>query len=137
MTKVIDCVTFFQENLQMELRFSILKNIVDKFVVCESIYDHRGRTKTINFSKDDYPEVKDKIEHIILTKKFPTENTPWQNQATQREYIFTALASANDDDYIMFSDSDEIPNPKILKNLKLKKHPGKIKQHKESIFLQR
>ena len=48
MSKIIDCVTFFQENLQMELRFSILKNIVDKFVVCESIYDHRGRTKTIN-----------------------------------------------------------------------------------------
>lgn len=124
MSKIIDCVTFFQENLQMELRFSILKNIVDKFVVCESIYDHRGRTKTINFSKDDYPEVKDKIEHIILTKKFPIENTPWQNQATQREYIFTALANTNDDDYIMFSDSDEIPNPKILKNLKLKKKYG-------------
>ena len=129
MSKIIDCVTFFQENLQMELRFSILKNIVDKFVVCESIYDHRGRTKTINFSKDDYPEVKDKIEHIILTKKFPIENTPWQNQATQREYIFTALANTNDDDYIMFSDSDEIPNPKLLKNLSLK--------NKFAIFMQK
>ena len=43
--KIFDCVTFFQENLQMELRFNILKEVVDKFVVCESIYDHRGREK--------------------------------------------------------------------------------------------
>ena len=48
--KIFDCVTFFQENLQMELRFNILKEVVDKFVVCESIYDHRGREKKINFS---------------------------------------------------------------------------------------
>ena len=27
MSKIIDCVTFFQENLQMEIRFSILKDI--------------------------------------------------------------------------------------------------------------
>ena len=48
--KIFDCVTFFQENLQMELRFNILNDVVDKFVVCESAYDHRGREKKINFS---------------------------------------------------------------------------------------
>ena len=45
MQKIYDCVTFFQENLHMELRFSILNEVVDKFVVCESLYDHRGREK--------------------------------------------------------------------------------------------
>ena len=49
MKKIFDCVTFFQENLQMEMRFSILNDVVDKFVVCESIYDHRGNKKKINF----------------------------------------------------------------------------------------
>ena len=69
--KIFDCITFFKENFITNIRFEILSDVVDYFVICESIYDHRGRTKTINFSKDDYPEVKDKIEHIILTKKFP------------------------------------------------------------------
>jgi len=45
--KIYDCVTFFQENLQFELRFNILKEVVDKFVVCESIYDHRGNKKKL------------------------------------------------------------------------------------------
>ena len=49
--KIYDCVTFFQENLQFELRFNILKEVVDKFVVCESIFDHRGNKKKINFDK--------------------------------------------------------------------------------------
>ena len=70
MSKIYDCVTFFQENLLMKLRFSILKDFVDKFIVCESIYDHRGKFKDLNFFKDNFPEVKDKIEHIIIKKNF-------------------------------------------------------------------
>ena len=76
--KIYDCVTFFQENLQMHLRFNILDEVVDKFVVCESIYDHRGREKKINFSKDKFPHISHKIEHVIVTEKFPIKNTPWQ-----------------------------------------------------------
>ena len=34
----------------------------------------------------------------------------------------------SEDDYIMFSDPDEIPNPKILKNLNLKKKYGIFSQ---------
>ena len=55
--KIYDCVTFFQENLHMELRINILKNVVDKFIVCESMYDHRGNKKKINFSKNDELEI--------------------------------------------------------------------------------
>jgi len=123
-SKLFDCVTFFQENLQMELRFNILNSIVDKFIVCESIYDHRGREKKINFSKNKFPEIKEKIEHVIITKKFPKNNTPWQNQSWQREFIFEGLKEASNEDFIMFSDPDEIPNPKKLKDFNLIKKYG-------------
>ena len=43
--KIYDCVTFYNENLQVKLRFNILKNYVDKFVICESTYDHKGVKK--------------------------------------------------------------------------------------------
>ena len=36
--KIFDCVTFFEENRQMNLRFNILDNYVDQFVVCEGNY---------------------------------------------------------------------------------------------------
>ena len=88
MSKIYDCVTFFQENLQMELRFSILDQVVDKFIVCESIYDHRGNSKKINFSKKKFDKFQEKIIHIVIEKKFPEKNIPWQNKPCQREHIF-------------------------------------------------
>ena len=124
MKKIYDCVTFFQENLQMELRFAILDEVIDKFVVCESVYDHRGNSKKINFSKKNFPKYENKIEHIVITKKFPEKNSPWENQAWQREFIFDGIKDASNEDYIMFSDPDEIPNPKSIKNLNLRKKFG-------------
>ena len=51
--KIYDCVTFFNENFQVNLRFNILYNYVDKFVVCESRFDHKGRPKVLNFKTSD------------------------------------------------------------------------------------
>ncbi len=122
--KIIDCITFFNENLQFELRFNILKNFVSSFLICESIYDHRGNKKPITFLKNRYKKYEDKIKHIILYDKFPSNNNPWNNQAIQRDYIQNHLREFDKDDLIMFSDPDEIPNPNILKNLILKKKYG-------------
>ncbi len=47
--KLIDCITFFQENFIFKLRYKILKDVINEFIVCESIYDHRGRKKKLNF----------------------------------------------------------------------------------------
>ena len=126
--RIYDCITFFQENLQAELRFNILDDVVDQFVVCESRYDHRGLEKSINFDKSIFPKFKNKINHLILEDKFPKKNIPWENQALQREYIFQGLKKANENDLIMFSDPDEIPNPEKLRGIKMIK--------KYAIFLQ-
>ena len=82
--RIFDCITFFQENLQAELRFNILDDVVDQFIVCESRYDHRGLKKKINFDKAIFPKFKDKINHLILKDNFPKKNIPWENQAFQR-----------------------------------------------------
>ena len=43
--KIFDTVTFFQENHIMDLRFNILNEYIDKFIVCEGIEDHQGNKK--------------------------------------------------------------------------------------------
>ena len=48
--KIFDTITFFRENFITNLRFEILDDVVDFFVVCESRYDHKGNPKKINFS---------------------------------------------------------------------------------------
>ena len=125
--KIFDCITFFRENFITNLRFDILNDFVDHFVVCESQYDHRGNKKNINFRINN-KQLKKKITHIVIKEKFNTDD-PWQAQALQREYIFKGIKNANDNDYIMFSDPDEIPNPYILKNIILKKKYGIFMQN--------
>ena len=61
--------------------------------------------------------------------KFPITMSPWQRQAYQRDFMLSNIQKiALPNDYILFSDPDEIPNPKVLKNFNLKK--------KYAIFLQ-
>ena len=122
--KLVDCITYFQEKVQADLRINILMNVVDKFVICESIFDHRGNKKEINFEFEKYKKLGKKIEHIILKEPFPSKNIPWENQALQREYIFEGIKEENENDLIMFSDPDEIPNPKVFRNFSLNKKYG-------------
>ena len=121
--KIYDCFTFFQENFITNLRFEILDEFVDYFVVCESIYDHRGNNKKLNFKLKD-SKFKKKIIYLVYEEPFKNNNDRWENQAKQREYIFKGLSEAAPNDYIMFSDPDEIPRPDLLKNLDLKKKYG-------------
>jgi beta-1,4-mannosyl-glycoprotein beta-1,4-N-acetylglucosaminyltransferase len=122
MGKIIDCITFFNENFMFDLRYKTLENVVDEFIICESMYDHRGKEKRLNFKKDNYDNKK--INYIILDKEFPKQNNIWENQATQRDYMLKKLDYLEDEDYIFFSDPDEIIDPNNLKNFELNKKYG-------------
>jgi beta-1,4-mannosyl-glycoprotein beta-1,4-N-acetylglucosaminyltransferase len=121
--KIFDCITFFDENLLVNARLEILKNVVDYFVICESKYDYRGFKKKINFRLIN-KKLKNKVRHLVLTDKFPDRKNLWRSEEFQREKIFEGIKDARADDYIMYSDSDEIPNPEILKRIKLNKKYG-------------
>ena len=106
-----------------ELRYNVLKNYVDYFVVCESKFDHRGNPKKVNFiRKDEYDFTK--IKYFLLEEAFPKNTNIWENQAIQREFLLESTNFAEPEDYIFFSDPDEIPNPEILINFELKKKYG-------------
>ena len=120
--KLIDCITYFDNSLMFDLRFNILKEVVDIFVVCESKYDHRNRLKNLNFDKKFLSEKK--IKYFVLDQPFPRNSNLWQNQAIQREYLLHSLNFVDSDDLIFFSDPDEIPDPKILANFNLSKKYG-------------
>ena len=121
-SKIIDCITYFDNSLMFDLRFNILKEVVDIFVVCESKYDHRNRQKKLNFDKKFLSEKK--IKYCVLEIPFPKNSNLWQNQAIQREYLLQSLNFVDPDDLIFFSDPDEIPDPKVLANFNLIKKYG-------------
>ena len=121
--KIYDCITFFDENILTNLRFEILKDVVDFFIICESKYDHKNRPKKKNFNLID-KKFKNKIKYILIEDPFPEKLSFWQIEEFQRERLLEALKEADMNDYIMYSDSDEIPNPQLLKNFNLKKKFG-------------
>ena len=120
--KIFDCITFFRENFITNLRFEILNEAVDYFVVCESKYDHKNNKKSLNFRLLN-EKFKSKVIYLVLEDKFISTD-PWKNQAKQREFLFEGLNIANKDDLIMFSDPDEIPRPESLINFKISSKYG-------------
>ena len=140
--KIIDTTTYFEEKLMMDIRFNILDKFVDHFIVCESAYSHSGIKKRITFNKDNYPSFKHKISHLILEdepldiiKVFKNNYDVRLNSikriAAQRNYIQKYLKNFSGDDYVIYSDNDEIPN---LKNFIFSDNSSKIILFKQKLF---
>ena len=144
--KVFDCTTYFNEPLLFELRLNILDKYVDKFIVCEATYTHSGQKKKINFTKNNYPQFKERITHIIVDKepdnlikinelnKF--DNSLYRLNAAkriekQRDEIILHLNDKNKNDWIIYSDSDEIPD---LSKINLKNTKERIVLFKQKVF---
>ena len=104
-----------------EIRLNILNEKVDKFIVTESIYSHSGQKKKLNFDINNYPKFKDKIIYIVIDREpdgiVSENNNPLLQRSNSLKRIelsynesLKALKEASDEDFIMLSDNDEIPN---------------------------
>ena len=141
--KIIDTTTFFEEIMMMEIRFNILNKYIDNFIVCESTHTHSGAKKKINFNPNEYPLFRHKIIHLIQEKepenlikdhKLKEENLRFnsiQRIASQRNFIYNSLKHFDQNDYILYSDNDEIPN---LNNFDFQKNKNKISIFKQQLF---
>ena len=107
--------------MMYEVRLNILKDKVDKFIVTESTYSHSGKKKKLNFDISNYPKFKDKIIHIVIDKEpdgiVPENNNPSLQRSNSLKRIalsydesLKTLKESSDEDLIMLSDNDEIPN---------------------------
>ena len=122
---IYDCFTFFNELDLLEIRLNVLNDVVDKFVLVEMDKTHTGTPKPFYFeeNKKRYKKFLDKIIHIKITK-YPnlSDSTSdnygnkWILENYQRDKIMDALKDAKDDDIVIISDLDEIPNPDIIRN---------------------
>lgn len=114
---VYDCFTFFNELDLLEIRLNVLKDVVDKFVLVEAGETHTGKPKPFYFeeNKSRFAEFADRIIHVKI-EKFPAVcGTSWARENWQRNRIDEGLkVCAKDDDLILISDVDEIPNPELV-----------------------
>ena len=47
---IFDCFQYFNEEHVADLRFNVLDEFVDFFVIAESTTDHQGNSKKLNFN---------------------------------------------------------------------------------------
>jgi beta-1,4-mannosyl-glycoprotein beta-1,4-N-acetylglucosaminyltransferase len=144
MKKIYDTFCFFNELDILELRLNILDPYVDYFVIVESDVTHSGESKPFYYedNKERFSKFSDKIisykiydtpkdftnlpevEDIELnnifrycetSSAFDSKTQPdYGRDFFQKESVRRALVDCDDDDIIMISDADEIPNPELI-----------------------
>ena len=127
MTKVYDCFSYWDEDLLLDLRLNILNDHVDYFVIVEGNKTWQNNPKKLNFDINKFKNFKDKIIYIPV-ENLPDGDNPYLRENFQRNSIIRGLKQANEDDIVLISDLDEIPNPKKIKFFKKKMRYAVFKQ---------
>jgi len=131
--KIIDCFIFYNEIEMLKYRLNILNEIVDYFIIVEATHTHTGKEKQLFYNDNKYlfEKYKEKIIHIVVDdfpKKYPNiniqNNEQWQNENFHRNCISRGINKLKykirlkEEDVIIISDLDEIPDPNTLLKIK-------------------
>jgi beta-1,4-mannosyl-glycoprotein beta-1,4-N-acetylglucosaminyltransferase len=139
---------YFDEEVVLDVRLNTLNEFVDYFVIVESKFTHKGDPRELQFNHKKFEKFKDKIIYLIYEEedhkieKIEKEDSENEKSSKyilnaayrengQRNYIQKGLMNANEDDFILISDVDEIPN---LSNLNLEDIDKKITLFKQNMF---
>ena len=131
--KIFDCFMYYDEDLVLDIRLNILNKYVSNFVICEANFNHNGTKRDLKFNIKNFPKFKEKIIYIPLESSPPNlkvieeyDNLEIKNSKIldnavvrenfQRNYLHNEIKKFNDDDLIIISDLDEIPNLEKFKN---------------------
>lgn len=119
--KIVDCFIFFNELNLLDFRLQELNSVVDHFIVVESNKTFSNRNKEFVFEKNSelFSQYLDRIVYIKV-EDMPTGDNHWDRETHQRNCIYRGLQQLNlhDDDIVIISDLDEVPDSKTLKILK-------------------
>ena len=146
--KIYDCFMYYDEDLILDLRFNLLNDYVDKFVIVESSFTHSGEPRKLLFDINKYSKFKNKIIYKI-SGEIPTDlflinkedssnlkNSKYilnavKRENMQRNTILEGLNSAEAEDLIIISDVDEIPD---LENNNIKSIKNKVILFKQKFY---
>ena len=124
---IYDCFSYLDEDLLLNMRLNILDKYVDYFVIVEGNKTWQNNTKELRFDIKKYEKFKNKIIYIEVTD-LPDGEDPYLRENYQRNSILKGLSNSKDEDIIIISDLDEIPNPEVFKNFKKEMRYAVFKQ---------
>lgn len=134
--RIYDCFMYFDEDLILDLRLNSLNSFVDKFIIIESNITHTGKLKPLKFDINKFKKFENKInyypiENLVIDKSLKIKDGWSQDHLVDqsiRNSIANYIGEASENDWILISDIDEIPNPNKLKSFDKKKKFGFFEQ---------
>lgn len=114
---VYDCFQFFNELDMLKIRLHVMTPVVDKFVISEATETFSGMKKPLYYeeNKELFAEFADKIIHVVVDDT--PEGYTHDRDTFQKNAVGRGLSGCTDEDIIIFSDLDEIPNPQKVKEV--------------------
>ena len=118
---------YYDEDLVLDIRLNMLNKFVSYFVICEANFNHNGSKREFQFDIKKFSKFKDKIIYIQLKEQpkkikiinmsdsLNIKNSKILDNALlrenfQRNYLLNKIKDFNNEDLIIISDLDEIPN---------------------------
>ena len=131
---VYDCFQFFNELDMLKIRLNVMSPIVDKFVISEATETFSGLKKPLYYeeNKEMFAEFADKIIHVVVDDT--PEGYTHDRDTFQKNAVTRGLANCTDEDIIIFSDLDEIPNPEKIKEILKDFQEDKIYHFAQRLF---
>jgi len=123
---MLDAFIFYNELDLLEYRLYLLNDYVDYFVIVEATHTFAGNSKELYYTnnKERFKEYSHKIIHIVvddmpIKSKITVKKSVWENEYHQRNCIQRGLNELNltNNDIVIISDVDEIPDPQVLKQI--------------------
>ena len=125
--RFIDCFMYFDEDMILDIRLNILDKYVSNFIICEANFNHNGTNRKLKFDINKFSKFKEKIIYIPLEEQpknlrkiLNSDNQSIKNSKIldnallrenfQRNFLKNKIKNFHDDDLIIISDVDEIPN---------------------------
>ena len=112
---IYDCFMFFNEDDILDIRLHELYDKVDWFVLAEQSYTHSGKEKPLFWRSflihdERFADVRDKVINLEIKSKPKKYRGSWDLENYHRNCIQRGIKQANDEDIVLISDCDEIPD---------------------------
>ena len=106
---------YFEENKE---RYSKFLDKIIHIKNCNSYDTNTLENVQIGKRRDVYDDIINGYRKIQFTPQTDGGKGNWCRDYLHREYTKLGLSECDDDDIIMYSDTDEFPHPEIVKNLR-------------------